>query len=162
MRPGGRELRRGLIVVLLFACSSPRPAPVATGGPWDCPTSLCVQRYPLLPDDGEWECADLEGVAVCRSIAEAAGVVAGRPAEGWTCGAGAGPEAEGRRICVDASPETPGAGGWRCHFAHNPEQRVCKRDPNAVAAVPPKNLRPSCWLDVDCGDGHRCHFGACE
>ena len=121
-----------------------------------------MQRYPRLPDDGEWECADLEGVVVCRSVAAAAGVVAGRPAAGWTCGEGAGPEAGGRRICVDATPERPSPESWRCHFAHNPEQRVCKRDANAVVATPRADVRPSCWLDVDCGDEKRCRFGACE
>jgi hypothetical protein len=151
------------MVLLLAACAA-KPAPPAPGGPWECPTDTCLQRHPRLPDDGEWECAEVEGVAVCRSIAAAAGAVPGPASRAWTCGDGAGPEAEGRRICVDLAPETPDGkrAGWRCRFAHNPEQRVCKRDPAAAAPPAHPEPRPSCWLDGDCAEGQRCRVGSCR
>ncbi|MBI4956542.1 MAG: hypothetical protein HY908_31285 [Myxococcales bacterium] len=151
------------------------------GGPFVCEAESCVQRHPRLPDDGEWECADLAGVVVCRGGAPPAGVVAGPPDPGWSCGTRAGHE---DRVCVDPAPDTPrGEGrGWSCAFERERRgTRVCVRREDApglgancaVAADCPQGARcdlgrclprapaPDCWVDPDCGAGSRCAFGTC-
>lgn len=144
-----------------------------------CHGELCTQRYPRLPDDGEWECADLDGVVVCRGWADAAGVVAGRPDPGWFCGARRG--AAGERICVDFAPDRPNGEPWSCRFQYEPELplRACTRGGRGPlgsacgAGCPfgsvcvadrclPLEPQPSCWIDKDCGDGKKCAFGTCR
>jgi hypothetical protein len=134
-----------------------------------CAAGSCEQRVPRLPDDGEWECVDLDGVVVCRGGVPAAGVVAGPPDPGWTCGtrrgsggprpASSGPD----RICVDLAPELPdgAARGWRCRFTHDHgERRLCRADPAAAPPAPEPLPPPSCWIDPDCGAG-TCRRGSC-
>src|SRR5262249_53676340 len=146
------------------------------GGPWTCKRD-CEQGYPRLPDDGQWECADLDGVAVCRGGVAAAGVVPGPPDPGWRCGA----KPDGERVCIDATAETPAGGrGWLCHFTHAPiERRVCEHDakgppvgaPCEAGCAPDTHCaggrceldepKPGCWLDEDCHGG-RCMHGSCR
>lgn len=157
------------------------------GEPFVCAAAGCTQRHPRQPDDGEWTCADDAGVAVCVGGERAAGVAAVDIAPEWICGARRAPGARdglGTRVCVDLSPDFPdgSASGFRCHWSYDHgTSRACTRDPEAhvvgeacnashpcidgatcVAArcVPPKPT-PSCWLDVDCGNG-ACRFGSCS
>jgi hypothetical protein len=150
--------------------------------PFTCAGDACVQRHPRLPDDGEWECTDMAGAALCRGGDPAAGVAPAPPDPSWICGARAG---TGERICIDLSPDFPGgaaAAGFRCRYDNAPQpRRLCARDPGAhnlgdgctrerpcvdgascvegrCAAPRPA---PSCWLDDDCGGG-TCRFGSCR
>jgi hypothetical protein len=175
----GRSGLRGLLLVLLaLACARRVTPPVAS--PFRCGPAGCTQAHPRLPDDGEWECLDMAGAAICRGGDPAAGVVPGPPDPGWACGARArGSE----RVCVHLSPEFPegGAAGWRCRYDHAPAPvRACVRDGAAHnlgdrcapdrpcvdgalcaegrCAAPA--LVPGCWLDGDCASG-RCRFGTC-
>lgn len=34
-----------------------------------CQGDTCVQPYPLLPDSGEWRCADEDGAGICSELA---------------------------------------------------------------------------------------------
>jgi hypothetical protein len=125
-----------------------------------CTSASCEQRAPRLPDDGEWECVELDGVVICRGGVPAAGVVAGPADPGWSCGPRRG---SADRICVDLAPELPdGAiGGWRCRFTHERgERRVCRADPTAAPPAPTPVPKPSCWIDRDCGSG-TCRRGSC-
>lgn len=144
-----------------------------------CSGELCTQRHPRLPDDGEWECADLDGALVCRGWAEAAGVVAGKPDPGWFCGPRAGQPAE--RICVDFAPERPAGEPWSCRFQFEAglPARACTRGgpgplgracgagcPFGSACVLDRCLplepKPGCWIDKDCGEGAKCAHGSCR
>jgi hypothetical protein len=144
-----------------------------------CQGDRCTERHPRLPDDGEWECADLDGAVVCRSWAEAAGAVAGKPDPAWVCGPRAGAPKE--RICVDFAPERPADEPWSCGFQHDPGQvaRVCTRGgpgplgracgggcPFGSACVGERCLpllpEPRCWIDADCGEGKKCAHGSCR
>jgi len=151
-------------------------------GPFVCEQDQCVQRYPRVPDDGEWECIDLKGVAVCRRGVAPAGVVAGPPDRGWRCSARAGASPP-ERVCVDYSPDLPDdESSWRCRYEHaRGQQRICRRvrKPARLGGVCdaqrscPRHLscaagvclphRPdvSCWFDDDCGDGRVCRLGTC-
>jgi len=93
-------------------CVTPRAAAAAptrfvcSGEP-----AVCVQRFPRRPDDGEWECVELEGVVLCRGGERAAGVVAGPRDRGWIC------RGQGPAHCVDLAPDRPDRDGrWRCRF----------------------------------------------
>jgi len=165
------------------AVSSRAAARPAAGGPWRCEASTCEERQPRQPDDGTWECADLDGAVVCHGGAPPAGVVAGPPDVGWMCGPRRGSAAGTDRVCVDYSPDFPSgdARGWRCAFTHeHGERRVCRRDESAPAigapcddargckpgdrcldrrCVPPRP-QPSCWIDKDCGVA-KCFRGSC-
>ena len=68
-----------------------------------CGAELCTQKTPRLPDDGEWECADLDGVVLCHGGRAPAAVVTGAPDVGWRCGPRRG--VEGDRVCVDFAPD---------------------------------------------------------
>jgi hypothetical protein len=136
-----------------------------------------------MPDDGEWECVDLDGVVVCRRGVPAAGVVAGPVDAGWLCDirAHATPS---ERVCTDLSPDLPhgDAGGWRCRYDHERrERRICKRtrSPTRLGTLCdsrrpcPKHLTcaadtclphppaPTCWLDDDCDGDRVCRLGTC-
>jgi hypothetical protein len=115
----------------------------------------------------------------------AAGVMPGPPAAGWVCSPRRGVDAGAEdRVCVLLEPELPEAArrGWRCHYLHDPERRMCKRDPAAPAVGAecredaacvegtrcregrclPDAPRPGCWLATDCPAGERCLFGSCR
>ena len=84
-----------------------------------------MQRHVRLPDDGEWRCAERDGVAWCAGGEPAAGVVRAPAERGFVCGerrmtGDAGVE----RVCVDESPDVPGGerGGYRCRFL---QERDC-------------------------------------
>ena len=177
------------------ACTSPsRPdaqnrSVVEAGlqnAPFVCSGDRCVQRYPRLPDDGQWTCSDMGGAAVCSGGDPPAGVPLNVADRAWTCGqrrGDAGPRGERERVCVDLAPDFPGgaAHGWRCHYASNEGiVRVCDRDLTAHAIgdacdarapcldglrcisgrCTPDPPSPSCILDRDCDDAV-CRFGSC-
>jgi len=145
---------------------------------FECRGALCIQRTPHLPDDGQWECAAFDGAVLCRSIAPAAGIVAGPPDPAFRCGKRRGHP--GERVCVDFSPDMPGPGAWRCYFQHLGgviERRCergghtplgggcsggCSKGATCVSShclpLPP---HPDCWFDKDCGNG-RCELGTCR
>ncbi|HVU00752.1 MAG TPA: hypothetical protein VHE30_03340 [Polyangiaceae bacterium] len=151
-----------------FACDGPR----------------CSQRHPRLPDDGEWECADVAGAVFCNGGGRAAGIAPGSSDTGFVCNARVvRGKKQPERLCADWSPDYPDGSptGWRCKFDHVPELvRVCERDANAHVTAErcdvshpcieglrcgggrclPPRPEPSCLLDADCGDGP-CRFGAC-
>ncbi len=126
-----------------------------------CDGPRCQQRYPRVPDDGQWECIDLDGAVVCRGGAPSAGVVPGDADRGWICGARRGtPE----RICIDFAPDLPPGErrGWRCLSEHSGgERRLCVRDPLAPQVRIPARVHPDCWLDQDCSPGETCLQGSC-
>jgi hypothetical protein len=153
--------------------------PARSSDAFACARDRCTQRYPRLPDDGEWECSDHDGAVVCRSAGAAAGVVAAPPDPSWLCGPRK--EARGERICVDFAPELPPGGPWACRFAHEhgrPERICTRRDAPALgfacsrgcpfgsACVGQRCLplepEPACWLDADCGAGRTCAHGSCR
>jgi hypothetical protein len=142
-----------------------------------------------MPDDDEWECVDIEGVAYCHRTAFASAVVSGPRDLGWVCGQRRG--SAGEPVCVDLSPDRPDARGYRCTFQYSKfyPTRICVRsdapsvggscvagaaadakgrcpaDAECVAGrcVPPAP-RPDCWIDSDCGGagkGGRCRWGSC-
>lgn len=148
-------------------------------GPFACEGDRCVQASPRLPDDGEWECFERMGAAICRRRSPSAGVVAGPADAGWICGEHL---ETGQPICVDPSPDLPEGDdrGWACHYERGKE-RVCERDPAAPElsracddgqACPrgtrcaagrclPRRLAPQCWFDEDCGDRAPCRLATC-
>jgi hypothetical protein len=154
--PGRRqELPAVLILVAAVGCARAPERP--RGGPFRCAAAVCEQGQPRLPDDGEWECVELDGAVVCRGGVPAAGVVAGPPDPGWRCGVRRG---SSERLCVDDAPELPGP-GWRCRFTHeHGERRLCREDASAPPPPPPPRDPPSCWIDRDCGSG-TCRRGSC-
>jgi hypothetical protein len=127
-----------------------------------CDDARCSQRQVRLPDDGEWRCAELDGVALCAGGEPAAGVVQTSSQRGYRCGARRGPKRE--RVCVDPAPDYPpeGPAGYGCRFdAEHGNRRECRaRDQvteQAQAELPAK--APDCWLDADCSG--RCDRGFC-
>ncbi|MCC6214371.1 MAG: hypothetical protein IT376_05850 [Polyangiaceae bacterium] len=155
-------------------------APAAeSAGPFECAGDRCTQRFPRLPDDHEWECADVDGVVICRSWSAGAGFVPGRPDSGYRCGAVRGEPEE--RVCVDFAPDRPPGEPWDCSFGNEPgtPSRTCVRggrEPlgrrcgsacpfGAVCAGDrclPLAARPDCWTDRDCAPGARCAFATCR
>jgi hypothetical protein len=132
-----------------------------------------------MPDDGEWECVDIDGVVYCREVGPSAGVVPGARDLGWMCGTRRG---YAEHVCVDLAPDLPDADhGWDCRFDHDAgERRVCMRStvPRVGArcvakGVCPANAtcsegvclpslpRPACWFDADCERGQLCRFASC-
>jgi len=156
---------------------------VHDGSAFVCDGGTCAQADPRMPDEGEWECVDIDGIVYCHATAHASGTAPGPADLGWKCGQrrGAPP---GERVCVDLSPDRPDAKGWRCKYeyvsfyarrvcAHEGASSVggrcsgtsadaCPRDARCVGGlcVPPRPT-PDCWLDKDCGDGARCRWGSC-
>lgn len=174
------------------SCIPEAPPPPAlrprVASPFSCDGGVCEQERPRQPDDGEWECGEGTGVTVCRGGLMAAGVSHGSPDGRWLCGdhrvedAGAYP-----RVCVDFSPETPGAerdagAGWSCRYAYvsNMPVRRCAQsqstrvgDRCASGACPPGSACVSercvppkpdvgCFFDDECGAGRACTFGSCR
>jgi hypothetical protein len=148
-------------------------------GAFVCDGGECRQRHPRLPDDGEWDCIDQDGAAVCMGGVPAAGVPAAPVDPGWRCGPRAGHPDE--RVCVDHSPDRPPLPGvWSCRYEHDPrEVRLCTREahtrdlggsceggcPEGARCVQdrcvPAFPEPSCWFDADCGERQRCRWGLC-
>ncbi|MFO0572264.1 MAG: hypothetical protein U0263_41970 [Polyangiaceae bacterium] len=147
-------------------------------GAFACTGELCTQATPRLPDDGEWECADLEGVVVCHGGRAPAGVTPGAPDVGWICGPRRG--VDGEKVCVDFAPDRPEPEPWACRFQYEPgvPRRACRK--GGVGPVGracgkgcplgsvcssghclPLKPDPSCWLDRDCGGGQKCALGTC-
>jgi hypothetical protein len=145
---------------------------------FECRETLCSQRHPRMPDDGEWECADLDGIVVCHRLADAAGVEPGARDPAWICGDRRGPKAE--RVCVDPSPDRPDGGPFDCKFQWEPDvpARVCARggslfDRTCDGGCPlgsrcadgrcwPLEPVADCWLDADCGPKAKCAYGSCR
>lgn len=147
-----------------------------------CGGGRCVQDLPRLPDDGEWECADLSGAVLCRGGATPAGVVRPGSDPGWFCGTRRG-AAAGDRLCLDLDPDYPSSQetGFQCWFEFTQAKlsRVC--EPSALprlgsrcgtehdcppetrcfskVCLPPE-LTPDCWGNADCAGG-RCAYGRC-
>jgi hypothetical protein len=159
-------------------------ARAATSPAFVCSGSMCEQRHPRMPDDGEWRCSDSGGATICAGGEPAAGVapttaggapeaselgstssIAGglepgqgsRSKDGWFCGQRRGttpPE----RVCVDFSPDFPDGNmdGWRCRTLYDgPVRRVCERD------APGRTLTAACDAGRPCVDGSRCVDGRC-
>jgi hypothetical protein len=144
--------------------------------PFVCERGVCTQHFPQLPDDADWECADVNGLAVCRDRARAAGIVPGPPALGWICGG-----EPGHRICLDLAPDRPGAGNYDCRYTHEPSLvRTCRSAraptlggpcrgacPDGMicadgACVPRAIETPECWTSADCAEGERCLLAHCS
>ncbi len=187
-------------------CTGPRPLPAAlmplgsdlrcTGaGParrcrprsqlassFHCREHRCYQEQPRLPDDGEWECADLAGIVICRGGAPAAGVAGPNVDPGWICGPRRNSTTQ-ERICLDLDADLPtqerSARSCRFEVLGARLRRVCESkattrfgDPcSRDAACPeagrcvrgvclPPRVDPDCWNDFDCGEG-RCSYGSC-
>jgi hypothetical protein len=152
--------------------------------PFACSGDRCVQRYPRFPDDGEWTCSDMGGVAVCSGGDFPAGIPFNLSDPAWICGERhRGAAAHAERVCVDLAPDFPNgaARGWRCHYATDDgPARLCDRDANAhvigdacdarapcldgfrctAGLCTPESPSPSCVLDGDCEMGV-CRFGSC-
>jgi hypothetical protein len=150
------------------------------------PEGECLQLKPRFPDDGEWECVEMDAVVYCRSKGSAAGMAAGPMDVGWLCGDRRGSRI-GERVCLDLAPDRPGPEpDWRCvfHYFGGQIERACRRraergprvhigEACADDAVCPAQARcvagrclpprpvPACWLDGDCGAGARCRWGTC-
>jgi hypothetical protein len=153
-----------------------------------CTEGRCEQRHPRLPDDGEWECADLAGVVMCRGGERAAGVAPAGVDAAFLCGPRAVRGQTGaERLCIDYDPDLPSSGPeesdkYRCHFENaRGTVRVCERAPDShqvsdvcddarpcvsglgcagQRCLPPAPP-PNCWLDADCEPGILCRFGSC-
>jgi hypothetical protein len=147
-----------------------------------CRGSRCSQEQPRLPDDGEWECADLSGVVLCRGGGEPAAVVHVSVDPGWLCGSRRRAR-NGERICLDLDPDLPEKVGVRaCHFEIDGARarRVCEHSEQTLLGdacshsdlcppgsectggicLPP-HPSPNCWGDAECGLG-QCRFGTCS
>jgi hypothetical protein len=130
---------------------------------FSCEGGRCVQRHVRLPDDGEWRCAERDGVAWCAGGEPAAGVVRAPAERGFACGVRRAP-AGGRveRICVDPSPDVPFGkrDAYRCRFLQERgTMRECVEARVAVRKVTSR-AAPDCWVDADCAPG-ACDRGRC-
>jgi hypothetical protein len=151
------------------------------GPPFACGQDRCVQSPLRTPDNGEWECVEMAGAVICRSLSAAAGVAPGVLDAAFVCGLRVG---HGERICVDLSPDPPpGLASWSCRVTYDggSAARVCtsaqvphvggrcasNRDcPVATACIGgrclPDEPKPVCWFDQDCGQSQRCRYGSCR
>jgi MYXO-CTERM domain-containing protein len=135
--------------------------PLASVSRFECLGETCSQRHARLPDDGEWRCAELDGVVLCAGGEPAAGTVAGPADRAFRCGRRPNDE----RVCVNAAPDYPPGGRERyaCRFdAEHGVTRECREDTTpapvrVLAALP--SAAPDCWLDRDCNG--RCDRGYC-
>jgi hypothetical protein len=164
-----RTLRTAVALVIALGCAActrseaRRRDPPARGtlesSPFVCAGTVCSQRHVRLPDDGEWRCAERDGVVWCAGGEPAAGVVLAASARGYRCGDRRGAVRE--RVCVDAAPDYPdgGAGVFRCRFEQERGvTRVCTRATSPARPLP-VGAAPNCWVDADCGG--RCERGTC-
>jgi hypothetical protein len=159
-------LAASAVLAALFGCDertrgalAVRDQPVEASA-FSCDGGRCMQRHVRLPDDGEWRCAERDGVAWCAGGEPAAGVVRAPAERGFVCGVRRGPTAE--RVCVDESPDVPGdePGRYRCRFLQERgTQRECVEEAVQVRAVVARGA-PDCWLDADCAPG-ACDRGRC-
>ena len=138
----------------------PPPRRAIEASPFVCTGDVCNQRHVRLPDDGEWRCAERDGVVWCAGGEPPAGVVSTSTARGYRCGDRR--RSNGReRVCVDAAPDYPegGATRFRCRFEHEwGVVRSCTRA-KATPRPLPAGAQPNCWLDADCAG--RCERGTC-
>jgi hypothetical protein len=177
--PVGRAAVRG------FRCTGAGDGRVCEDRAWGsdafvCTETACTQRHPRMPDDGEWECAEIEGAVICRGGEPAAGVVPGPPDPGFVCGTRR--QLPRQRICVDFSPDRPKLPAMNdCRFQYEPGAplrlcragkepalgRACKTGecPAGTVCVSERCLplapEPSCWVDKDCPGGV-CLLGSCR
>ncbi|HEX6277766.1 MAG TPA: hypothetical protein VFZ53_32210 [Polyangiaceae bacterium] len=139
---------------------APPPRNDVLASPFVCTGETCTQRHVRLPDDGEWRCAEHDGVVWCAGGEPAAGVVPAGTARGYRCGARRG-SPSGERVCVDVAPDYPpgGPSAFRCSFAQERGVvRTCSRSPGTLR--PPRlGAAPNCWIDEDCPG--RCERGTC-
>jgi hypothetical protein len=161
-------MRKGMLALALVvvSCGSgegptrePPPRRTIEASPFVCESDRCTQRHVRLPDDGEWRCAERDGVVWCAGGEPAAGVVAASAARGYRCGErrGRGPR---ERVCVDSAPDYPegGPAAFRCRFEQ--ERGVVRTCTRAAGTFrPPPRGTPDCWVDADC-EG-RCERGTC-
>jgi hypothetical protein len=148
----------------------------AAGAPFACNEAECIQPWPRVPDDGEWECFERAGAVVCRGGEPPAGAAPGLPDPGWIC-------SDGRtRVCIDLAPDRPEAKEFAtCAYQETGggrlRQRCTKRDEPRIGAVcgacprgsvcvegvclPTKRPEANCWFDAECGPGHACAFATC-
>lgn len=147
-----------------------------------CEHGACLEQRPRMPDLGEWECVELEGVVLCHERGAAAGIARGPLELGWICGrVGAEPARE--RVCVDLDADRPsdtmrfscrfehafGLLRRRCVAASGPQLAdACTSDAACPAAMSceqglclPARPDPHCWLDRDCAGSERCQRGTC-
>jgi hypothetical protein len=151
--------------------------------PFRCRDERGAQALPRVPDDAEWECADLGGAVLCRGGGMAAGVARPSSDPGWRCGPRR-KATSGERICLDLDPDYPGARGvcFRCRYSYEGARltRTCERSAEPVVgsrcesagACPtdarciggiclPASFSPNCWGDLDCAGGEHCAYGTC-
>jgi hypothetical protein len=150
---------------------------------FECGTTRCIQLFPRMPDDGEWECVEIGGLTFCHSRGAMAGAARGPRDLGWLCGARRAAADGGEEICIDTAPDRPSDPRFRyCRYEQRlgASVRICGpgRGPiigdacSAEAACPkdstcqdgvclPRRPTPACWLDADCGSGARCALGSC-
>ena len=128
--------------------------------PFVCAAEVCTQRHVRLPDDGEWRCAERDGVVWCAGGEPAAGVVPVSAERGYRCGERRGAK-QRERVCVDSAPDYPdgGAASFRCRFEQeHGVVRACTRQAGTPRPLPPGAV-PNCWVDADCAG--RCERGTC-
>jgi hypothetical protein len=151
------------------------------GAPFECQKEHCLQSPLRMPDNGEWECVEMAGAVICRSLSQAAGIPPGALDASFVCGARIG---HGEPVCVDLSPDPPpGLDSWSCRVTYDggAPARTCTASkephiggqcasvsdcPVATACIGerclPDQPKPGCWFDQDCGQGARCHYGSCR
>ncbi len=153
----------------------PRRCRLVRARRFECKGNECRQRFPRVPDASDWECADVDGMVVCRQRSAPAGIVSGAREPGWICNGAS------RALCVDLSPDRPGATSYDCHFVHDPVvERTCRPrvkpilgapcHDNCPAAmtclqgvcVPAADPVPTCWTDPDCPEAQRCVLARCS
>ena len=176
-----------LVLVVLAACeetASLREATPLRGSDFVCADDVCTQRYPAMPDDGEWECLDRDGLVICRGGHGPAGAIAGPADTSFLCAPLARDE-ERRRVCIDARPDLPSPDGWRCRFDRDGHEDVrrCEREADASPRLGTRcteaercvegqrcvegrcalasDAPPECWLDTDCEGGATCVLARC-
>jgi hypothetical protein len=148
-----------------------------------CRGARCTQVLPRVPDDGEWECADLGGAVLCRGGAAPAGVARPSHDPGWRCGARRQSSAA-ERVCLDLDPDYPNARSksFRCRYelegakltrscesSNEPllglrcrSQAECPVDASCISGIClPPSLTPNCWGALDCAADERCVYGSC-
>ena len=128
--------------------------------PFVCIGPVCTQRHVRLPDDGEWRCAEQEGVVWCAGGEPAAGVAPASARRGYRCGERLG-AVRRERVCVDEAPDYPdgGATAFRCRFEQeHGVVRSCRRAEGSLRPLPGGST-PNCWVDADCAG--RCERGTC-